>query len=191
MTFSTDSRWVAVSSLRGTTHVFPVTPYGGPIGLRTHSTPHVVNKLSRFHRSAGIVTDGRNSPVLHEMLPLSSSPTSMSFPNPCLPPFPHPTVITALAQIRSQSTLLSQSRHSSPQSLDENCLPSLKVVACFAAARTLDGLLTGHGATPYRKLKSAVDSLFIMSSHGTLIQYDLEPVPATGGWLSRVFFFSR
>lgn len=48
MTFSIDSRWVAVSSLRGTTHVFPVTPYGGPVGLRTHSTPHVVNKLSRL-----------------------------------------------------------------------------------------------------------------------------------------------
>ena len=145
--------------------------------MRTHSTPHVVNKLSRFHRSAGIITDGRNSP---EMLPLSSSPTSMSFPNPCLPPFPHPTVITALAQIRSQSTLLSQSRHSSQQSLEENCLPSLKIVACFAAARTLEGLLTGHNATPYRKSKNAVDSLFIMSSHGTLTQYDLEPIPAPG-----------
>lgn len=45
--FSSDSRWVAVSSLRGTTHIFPITPYGGPIGLRTHSTPHIVNKLSR------------------------------------------------------------------------------------------------------------------------------------------------
>ena len=28
--FSLDSRWVAISTLRGTTHVFPVTPYGGP-----------------------------------------------------------------------------------------------------------------------------------------------------------------
>jgi len=45
--FSSDSRWVAVSSLRGTTHIFPITPYGGPIGLRTHSTPHIINKLSR------------------------------------------------------------------------------------------------------------------------------------------------
>lgn len=39
---------MAVSSLRGTTHIFPITPYGGPIGLRTHSTPHIVNKLSRY-----------------------------------------------------------------------------------------------------------------------------------------------
>ncbi|XP_065206223.1 breast carcinoma-amplified sequence 3 homolog isoform X2 [Planococcus citri] len=179
MTFSVDSRWVAVSSLRGTTHVFPVTPYGGPIGLRTHSTPHVVNKLSRFHRSAGIITDGRNSPVPHEVLPLSSSPTSMSFPNPCLPPFPHPTVVTALAQIRSQSTLLPQTRHSSPQNQEE-CLPSLKVVASFAPPRLLDGLLTGQIGASYRKSKNAADSLFIMSSQGILTQYDLEPLPASG-----------
>lgn len=49
--FSSDSRWVAVSSLRGTTHIFPITPYGGPIGLRTHSTPHIVNKLSRYFQT--------------------------------------------------------------------------------------------------------------------------------------------
>lgn len=53
MCFSPDSRWVAISTLRGTTHVFPITPYGGNIGFRTHVGPHVVNKTSRFHRSAG------------------------------------------------------------------------------------------------------------------------------------------
>lgn len=37
ISFSFDSRWVAVSSLRGTTHVFPITPYGGQPGFRTHS----------------------------------------------------------------------------------------------------------------------------------------------------------
>lgn len=37
ITFSFDSRWVAVSSMRGTTHVFPITPYGGQPGYRTHS----------------------------------------------------------------------------------------------------------------------------------------------------------
>lgn len=37
ISFSYDSRWVAVSSFRGTTHVFPITPYGGQPGFRTHS----------------------------------------------------------------------------------------------------------------------------------------------------------
>ena len=52
--FSPDSRWVAVSTLRGTTHIFPITPYGGPVGVRTHTSSRVVNRLSRFHRSAGL-----------------------------------------------------------------------------------------------------------------------------------------
>lgn len=44
--------------------MFPITPYGGPVGVRTHGSPHVVNRLSRFHRSAGLAADGRsNSPV--------------------------------------------------------------------------------------------------------------------------------
>ncbi|KAH8038908.1 hypothetical protein HPB51_004020 [Rhipicephalus microplus] len=74
--FSLDSRWVAVSTLRGTTHIFPITPYGGPITRRTHTSPRVVNRLSRFHKSAGLEeiqsapSTGRNSPVL------SGSPSS-------------------------------------------------------------------------------------------------------------------
>ena len=52
--FATDSRWVAVTTFRGTTHVFPISPYGGAIGVRTHASPRVVNRLSRFHRSAGL-----------------------------------------------------------------------------------------------------------------------------------------
>lgn len=52
ISFSPDSRWVAVSTLRGTTHIFPITPYGGQVGVRTHTSPRVVNRLSRFHRYA-------------------------------------------------------------------------------------------------------------------------------------------
>ena len=52
--FSTDSRWITVSTLRGTAHTFPITPYGGPISARTHMDPLVANKLSRFHTTAGL-----------------------------------------------------------------------------------------------------------------------------------------
>lgn len=98
MSFSPDSRWAAVSTLRGTTHVFPITPYGGNVGVRTHGTPHVVNRMSRFQRSAGLTTEGRsNSPVS-----LFEAPVNSHFPyhNPRLPPYPHPTVVHPLAQIR-------------------------------------------------------------------------------------------
>ncbi|CAL8101424.1 unnamed protein product [Calicophoron daubneyi] len=53
-TFSRDSRWLAVSTNHGTTHVFPITPYGGPVTVRTHTRPYVVNRTSRYHRSSGL-----------------------------------------------------------------------------------------------------------------------------------------
>ncbi|XP_049300952.1 uncharacterized protein LOC125774756 isoform X2 [Anopheles funestus] len=108
--FSLDSRWVAVSTLRGTTHVFPVTPYGGPAGVRTHGSPHVVNRLSRFHRSAGLSIDGRSSsPVSHSGEGATGAnhvPTAMAYANPRTPPFPHPTIVQPLAQLRQPSNLL-------------------------------------------------------------------------------------
>lgn len=48
--------------------------FTGSVNVRTHCKPHVVNRASRFHRSAGIDefdhTVGRRSPVL------STSPSS-------------------------------------------------------------------------------------------------------------------
>ena len=35
---ASDSRWVAASTLNGTTHIFPVTPYGG----KEHSHTFIV-----------------------------------------------------------------------------------------------------------------------------------------------------
>ncbi|KAL3317886.1 Breast carcinoma amplified sequence 3, partial [Cichlidogyrus casuarinus] len=51
--FSLDSRWVAVSSNHGTTHLFPITPYGGPVTFRTHSRSRVVNRASKYLISSG------------------------------------------------------------------------------------------------------------------------------------------
>uniref|UniRef100_A0A182JXR5 Uncharacterized protein n=1 Tax=Anopheles christyi TaxID=43041 RepID=A0A182JXR5_9DIPT len=108
--FSFDSRWVAVSTMRGTTHVFPITPYGGPAGVRTHGSPHVVNRLSRFHRSAGLSVDGRSSsPVSHSGEIGTGSnyiATAMASSNPRTPPFPHPTIVQPLAQLRQPANLI-------------------------------------------------------------------------------------
>jgi breast carcinoma-amplified sequence 3 len=153
ISFSFDSRWVAVSTVRGTTHVFPTTPYGGPCGFRTHSAPHVVNRLSRFHRSAGLAVDGRSSsPILME-----HAANSTAHANPRLPPFPHPTVILPLAQLRqpttlnSASALMSQTTTSSTtqqsskgytsrqrlhSSTEESHSKPLRVAAVFAKARS-------------------------------------------------------
>lgn len=150
ISFSFDSRWVAVSTMRGTTHVFPITSYGGHCGYRTHSAAHVVNRLSRFHRSAGLPVDGRSSsPILMSEHAVQST----AFANPRLPPFPHPTVILPLAQLRqpsslnSTSTLLSQTTNVAQSgskgmgrqrhhSIEESHAKPLRVAATFAKARS-------------------------------------------------------
>jgi hypothetical protein len=43
MSFSFDSRWIAISTLRGTTHLFAINPYGGT--LITLSLPHEKVKI--------------------------------------------------------------------------------------------------------------------------------------------------
>jgi hypothetical protein len=53
MSFSSDSRWLAVSTKRGTTHIFPLNCYGGPVNARTHSKRFVVNKTTKHQRTAG------------------------------------------------------------------------------------------------------------------------------------------
>nr|CAD7448989.1 unnamed protein product [Timema bartmani] len=209
--FAADSRWVAVSTMRGTTHVFPITPYGGTVGVRTHATPHVVNRLSRFHRSAGLTTDGRNSPIPYaassgnyETVALSPA---MPYPNPRLPPYPHPTVVLPLAQIRQPfpHSLLSTSAPTSPnlvsqqayhrnpsvrvlgrtQSSSDDCLPGgsvpLQMTTCFAPPRAwLVGSPTVPRDSSAKAHKRVVDSLFVMTCHGSLIEYDLEPKHASG-----------
>ncbi|CAD7090787.1 unnamed protein product [Hermetia illucens] len=185
--FSLDSRWVAVSSLRGTTHVFPITPYGGPAGVRTHGSLHVVNRLSRFHRSAGLTVDGRSSsPISHTESACNQSCTP--FNNPRTSPFPRPVAMHALAQIRQPSALgtppgsaqNSYTRTGSGRqrlsSLSDDAGKDIRVCAVFAKARSwlLDPPNAARETPSHRMQKKAVDSLFIMAGHGALIQYDLE-----------------
>lgn len=180
--FSPDSRWVAVSTLRGTTHVFPVTPYGGAVGMRTHATPHVVNRMSRFHRSAGLPVEGRShSPISQLDFPVQAG---IPYRNPRLPPYPHPTVVHPLAQLR-QPLLLPLSGASITQrssagrtrlgsSSEDTTYVALRVAACFAPPRAwLD--TPNQTRDPAHKQRRPVESLFVTSCHGTLIQYDLEP----------------
>uniref|UniRef100_A0AAR5PV04 BCAS3 WD40 domain-containing protein n=1 Tax=Dendroctonus ponderosae TaxID=77166 RepID=A0AAR5PV04_DENPD len=180
MSFSFDSRWVTVSTLRGTTHVFPITSYGGNIGVRTHTTPHVVNRMSRFHRSAGLTSEGRsNSPVS-----MFDSPVSSSYPysNPRFAPYPHPIVVNPLAQLRQPvymqnvgASIPRQGRQRLTSSSEDNI--ALRVSTCFAQARAwIDSSATHLSRdTALNKNVKPVESLFIMNCHGNLVQYDLEP----------------
>ena len=55
MCFSNDSRWLAIGTKRGTTHIFPLNSYGGVVNARTHSKPHIVNRTAKHQRTAGFI----------------------------------------------------------------------------------------------------------------------------------------
>ena len=119
--FSGDSRWVGVSTLNGTTHVFPLSPYGGEITVRTHTPRRVVNKMSRFHTTAGIglpsqavsstgttaqtSRSSQSPPLENREIPSVAGGNGLtvmsnSWNNPRALPLPCPVVVNALQQIK-------------------------------------------------------------------------------------------
>ncbi|KAK3084553.1 hypothetical protein FSP39_015274, partial [Pinctada imbricata] len=193
MCFSHDSRWVTVSTHRGTTHVFPVTPYGGQVSTRTHCSSRIVNRASRFHKSAGLddmdhLGSGRHSPVLSGS-PGSTSggqydnyPTLMrhnalniSLGNPRLPPYPHPITVLPLAQIK-QPLMAGRggSKTGSPHHAPHDNW--VLVSTCFSSPRMWVGG-SPNLSLDRREGKRMVDSLYVMSQTGSLAEYVLEPKP--------------
>eukprot|EP01118_Nematostelium_gracile_P016781 TRINITY_DN7034_c0_g1_i1.p1 TRINITY_DN7034_c0_g1~~TRINITY_DN7034_c0_g1_i1.p1 ORF type:complete len:426 (+),score=73.63 TRINITY_DN7034_c0_g1_i1:87-1280(+) len=49
VTFSEDSRWMAASSIRGTTHIYAINPTGGNVNIHTHL--RTANKVHWTHES--------------------------------------------------------------------------------------------------------------------------------------------
>ena len=81
---------MSVCSARGTVHLFPITPYGGPITCRTHLSTCIVNRTSQFQRSAGLDE-------------LSAQP----FPYPC-------GIAAALGQTQTLYPLFTQGQPNAP-----------------------------------------------------------------------------
>ncbi|XP_052738207.1 breast carcinoma-amplified sequence 3 homolog isoform X2 [Bicyclus anynana] len=162
---SGDSRWTAISTLRGTTHVFAVSPYGGACGVRTHTQPRVVNRLSRFHRSAGLPIHGApcaHSPVCEGM------GAGAWFPNPRLPPYPQPNSSAPLAQLRPTHKLAthtitrtSSGRQRLSSLSEESGSAPLLARACFG----VNGI-TGRAASV---------PLYLMAASGALLHLALHP----------------
>ncbi|OWR44363.1 Breast carcinoma-amplified protein 3 [Danaus plexippus plexippus] len=165
---SGDSRWAAISTLRGTTHVFAISPYGGAIGVRTHTQPRLVNRLSRFHRSAGL-------PIHHtsHVPPAAHSPVLESgawFPNPRLPPYPQPATCSPLAQLRpthlptTTITRNSSGRQRLSSLSEEGGAAPLLARACFGVSGS-----TGRAASV---------PLYLAAANGALLHLALHPKPA-------------
>ncbi|KAI1903653.1 hypothetical protein AGOR_G00029420 [Albula goreensis] len=220
--FSQDSRWVVISTLRGTSHVFPINPYGGAPCARTHMSPRVVNRVSRFQKSAGleeIVQElsgkqgGRCSPVpglssspsgspLH--VKLNNQETYNNFTNnnagtPGLSPLPSLTVVLPLVQIKQPMTLGTITKRTGPYLFGAGCFsiktpckakpspphisPSKSsggefcVAAIFASSRSWFLTNPNTKREKDQSKQAVVDSLYILSCYGNLVEHVLEPRP--------------
>ncbi len=113
ISFSYDSRWLAVSTKRGTTHIFPINSYGGPVNSRTHANPYVVNRASRHSRTAGFADEEISSqqqqqqqqPLLiqqqtQQQQAIDHYQQQYAYYNPKIRTILEPFVIQALGQIR-------------------------------------------------------------------------------------------
>uniref|UniRef100_A0A2K6MEU3 BCAS3 microtubule associated cell migration factor n=1 Tax=Rhinopithecus bieti TaxID=61621 RepID=A0A2K6MEU3_RHIBE len=161
--FSHDCRWVVVSTLRGTSHVFPINPYGGQPCVRTHMSPRVVNRMSRFQKSAGLEEieqeltskqGGRCSPVPG----LSSSPSGSPLHG----------------KLNSQDSY-NNFTNNNPGNPRLSPLPSLMVVMPLAQIKQPMTLGTITKRTQSKQV--VVESLYIISCYGTLVEHMMEPRP--------------
>ncbi|XP_041092448.1 breast carcinoma-amplified sequence 3 isoform X2 [Polyodon spathula] len=217
--FSPDCRWVVISTLRGTSHVFPINPYGGQPCVRTHMSPRVVNRMSRFQKSAGLEEieqeltskqGGRCSPVpglsgspsgspLHAKLSSQDS-NSNSMGNPRLSPLPSLTIVVPLAQIKQPMTLGTITKRTGPYLFGAGCFsiktpckakpapqisPSKStggefcVAAVFASSRSWFITNPNMKQEKDQSRQSVVDSLYILSCYGNLVEHVLEPRPVS------------
>ncbi|XP_072263334.1 BCAS3 microtubule associated cell migration factor [Pyxicephalus adspersus] len=200
--FSHDCRWVVVSTLRGTSHVFPINPYGGQPCVRTHMSPRVVNRMSRFQKSAGLEEieqeltskqGGRCSPVpglssspsgspLHEIAvsghyahhanDKSQQKATQYFGRNLTAPGPYLFgagcfSIKAPCKVK-QTPQISPSKSSG----GEFC-----VSAVFGSSRSWFASNQGIKRDKDQSKQYVVESLYIISCYGTLVEHVLEPRP--------------
>ncbi|XP_071992531.1 BCAS3 microtubule associated cell migration factor isoform X4 [Engystomops pustulosus] len=204
--FSHDCRWVVVSTLRGTSHVFPINPYGGQPCVRTHMSPRVVNRMSRFQKSAGLEEieqeltskqGGRCSPVPGLSSSPSGSPlhgklnsqenynnfTNNNPGNPRLSPLPSLTVVLPLVQIKQPMTLGTITKRTGKAKPAPQISPSKStggefcVAAVFGSSRSWFSSNQGIKRDKDQSKQCVVESLYVISCYGTLVEHVLEPRP--------------
>ncbi|XP_063311232.1 BCAS3 microtubule associated cell migration factor isoform X4 [Pelobates fuscus] len=204
--FSHDCRWVVVSTLRGTSHVFPINPYGGQPCVRTHMSPRVVNRMSRFQKSAGLEEieqeltskqGGRCSPVPGLSSSPSGSPlhgklntqenynnfTNNNPGNPRLSPLPSLTVVLPLVQIKQPMTLGTITKRTGKAKPVPQISPSKSmggefcVAAVFGSSRSWFASNQSIKRDKDQSKQCVVESLYIISCYGTLVEHVLEPRP--------------
>jgi hypothetical protein len=115
------------------------------------------------------------------------SPLVIPYPNPYVPPFPSPTLVQPVAQLRQPYivTLASNATSTSKKAAEE--LVPIRLAVNFAHSRAT----TKQSSNIFhRQNKSKMsESLFVMASHGVLLEYSLEALPDVTG--KDKYFFGK
>ncbi|KAI6657646.1 Breast carcinoma-amplified sequence 3 isoform X6 [Oopsacas minuta] len=176
--FSTDSRWITVSTLRGTAHTFPITPYGGPISVRTHTDPLVANKLSRFHTTAGLdeanllCKSGPDVTIVPDQL-------INNWANTCVGDVIRPIKVESLAikppLSAHRSPDMKTPAASQPQRLFRPQEGGTCLNAYFSTALTKSRSPSGSSCPLHKP--AICESLFLLTGSGSLLEHKLTPIP--------------
>ncbi|VDK45066.1 unnamed protein product [Anisakis simplex] len=189
--FSMDSRWLALATNHGTTHLFAICPYGGNVTLRTHGS-RLVNRDSRFLRSAGLVdsvdsfacskpVDIRGhqfgAPQIYKEHPcLTRACVARSVGNPRIGPYQNPIAMNAIAKIR-QHYLSADNLSAWASDLTSVSLSSSSKRTYGSSIRSteqhrLSVSFASNPVSPYEQ-----PSLLIIGDDGVLTEYSLEISP--------------
>jgi len=165
--FSNDCRWISAVTRRGTAHIFPINAYGGEPTVRTHCMTRVSNQKSLFHISAGINYSDPKSKDKNGQKPNPSVPPIKSS-SPKQPPFPTPTVILPVVQIK-QGLVMGLIPATSNYEADET---SEQISTIFAFNKTCVSFSreilqhTSRGPHP--------EGLYVINGQGILSEFTLQ-----------------
>ncbi|CAD5220713.1 unnamed protein product [Bursaphelenchus xylophilus] len=187
--FTSDNRWLAIATNHGTTHVFAITPYGGPVNLRTHGGKFV-NKESRFERTAGLTQENQVSYSVHSKTPapgylykdhpyLKHQLLAKTVLNPRLSKYPPPIILWSHAKIKQKAF---SAENLSAWATDNSPVPISGSTWSPQLANGQPLVFESHrrmalcfGTVYGNKCADAdVPVLFVMSPDGTLSQYKID-----------------
>lgn len=187
--FSSDNRWVAISTNHGSTHLFAITPYGGRVTTRTHNGKFM-NKESKFEKTAGIIRTkmgtencvGGNHPQVFRIHPGTKNSTLIqTVSNTHVSSYDVKPIVLCSSVLAKQALFSSESfcawaSDNTPNILQtsngrlhhksENCK---EVSPTKRAVIFTDGLIDKQHQRP-----SIVSSLIMLEGDGILTQYGID-----------------
>ncbi|KAG6543390.1 hypothetical protein Mapa_015304 [Marchantia paleacea] len=164
ISFSSDSQWLAVSSSRGTSHLYAISPFGGPVGPQTHSA---------------VPVDGLTGPTLMPApaFPWWSSPGPVRIVQQPLPKPPQALNLSVASRIKNGVSWRGSITGAAAAAAGRASNSSGAVASIFH-----DG--GNHSHEPDIVNGCLKEQLWVLSPSGNLIRYLLRPTAGSEGGYS-------